>query len=169
MVENKDLLELDIALFLLLLTISFNFIGETLSCQTRRFLKNNIYAKHFLVLFLIIFTVKFEKNDITLLHKLVLISIVYILFLLFAKLRLTYSIIVFSLLIIIYTIKYYKKNIKNDKVEDVLSKINNGLFGLITFVICFGSITYYMEKRKEYKKQFSYLKYIFGVVKCKNN
>ena len=36
-------------------------------------------------------------------------------------------------------------------------------------LILFGSITYYMEKRKEYKKQFSYLKYIFGVVKCKNN
>ena len=43
------------AIFLMLLAISSNFIGDTLTCKTKEILSNNIYVKFFIIFFNLIF------------------------------------------------------------------------------------------------------------------
>ena len=50
------------ALFLLILSISGNFLAEMLGCQTQKFL-SNMYTKHLLLYFLIYFTLDFSSVD----------------------------------------------------------------------------------------------------------
>lgn len=171
-------------LFLIFLSISGNFIGETLSCQTQKLLTTSVFAKQLLTYTIILFTINFsDKTDNNPLIEMAEAFGVYIMFILFTKMNITPTIFVFSFLVLIYLmnnyIKYYESKIDLDtdviteneyyenKIE-MINKIIKVLMVLIIITVLFGSFYYYNEKRAEYKKSFSYMKYIFGTLTCKN-
>ena len=51
-------------LFLLILSVSGNYIAETLSCRTRSILTHSMLAKHIMIMFLIYFTINFTSSEV---------------------------------------------------------------------------------------------------------
>ena len=76
------------AVFLLIITISGNFLAETFSCSIRQLLENNYIAKNILLFFLIFFTSSINANS----HESPLVKlrkafIIYIFFIMFSKMN----------------------------------------------------------------------------------
>ena len=77
-------------LFLLILAISANFVGNLLGCKTQKTLTENMLAKHGVLLFLIYFTVDLTSEEV--IHPLenfkytVLLWIFYIFLIIFLSL-----------------------------------------------------------------------------------
>ena len=61
--SNESLETILKATLLLVLSVSGNFLAETLGCQSQKLL-GNMFVKHILILFMIYFTIDFTQNRI---------------------------------------------------------------------------------------------------------
>lgn len=186
--ENKFVLGLVKALFLLILALSGNFLAETLSCQTQRIFQD-MYAKHIVLFFLIYFTIDVvDRGDIPadpskqMLDALAL----YIAFHLFTKMDFSFTLAVFAALCSIYIIGNYRKlydyekeQLKKDpKMKELVFEYDKGdrKLGNIQMYLYYGSIAgvligsslYLLRKKAEYGKKFSLFKFFNGVRVCKS-
>jgi hypothetical protein len=160
---------------LLILAISGNFIAETLGCKTRKLLSENMVAKHVVILFIIYFSLGFASesnpNPMILLGNSISI---WVLFVLFTRMSLQFNILVFGLVVLYHFINTYinyysskdKKKYKN--IIENYSKLLNYLKYLIIGSLITGFVLYYNKQRKDYSKNWSTFKFIFGVNKCKS-
>ena len=179
--ETMDIVD---GLFLLFLAISGNFVAETLGCQTQELLTTNTYAKQLITFFIIFFTIDFsDKKNENPRDKLIKASALYLFFLVFTKMDLKATGLVFILLFTLYLTNSYRKfnnnaytSLKNPtKEEDKIYKeteekymdFQEKLVYTIIACVAIGFITYYNEKKLEYKENFTLLKFICGVSKCK--
>lgn len=161
--------------FLLVLAVAGNFIAETLGCKSQKLLSENMYAKHFISVFILYFAIGFvnseEPEHPTNIMKSALV--IYLLFILFTKMDITFTLIVFSILAATYIlstyIDYYKsispeENELIEKLEYTQKMSYNLMIGLI--LIGFG--LYFRKQYKDYYKTWSTSKFLFGVNKCKS-
>ena len=163
-------------LFLLLLTVSGNFIAETLGCSTRKLLSENQLLKQAILLFLIYFTINLTRDDNKEdpLNKIKSALFVWIFFIIFTKMNIYFTGLVFFLLTIIYILNNYKKHYENIKEsrenKELIKKLEKYMKILEILMILFliiGFITYFLKQKKE-QKQFNYLYFLFGKRKCKH-
>lgn len=186
--ENKFVLGLVKALFLLILALSGNFLAETLSCQTQRIFQD-MYAKHIVLFFLIYFTIDVvDRGDVPsdpskqMLDALAL----YIAFHLFTKMDFSFTLAVFAALCSIYIIGNYRKlydyekeQLKKDpKMKELVFEYDKSdkKLGNIQMYLYYGSIAgvligssvYLLRKKAEYGKKFSLFKFFNGVRVCKS-
>lgn len=158
---------------LLILAISGNFIAETLGCKTRKLLSENMVAKHVVILFIIYFSLGFASESN--LNPMILLGnsiSIWVLFVLFTRMSLQFNIWVFGLVVLYHFINTYinyysskdKKKYKN--IIENYSKILNYLKYLIIGSLIVGFVLYYNKQRKDYSKNWSTFKFIFGVNKC---
>lgn len=160
---------------LLILAISGNFIAETLGCQSQKLLRNNMIAKHIMILFIIYFSLGFASesylNPMVLLRNSVSI---WVLFLLFTKMSLYFNIFVFGLVVLYHFINTYinyyssKDKKKYKKKIDNYNKILIYLKYLIIGSLIVGFVLYLNKQRKDHGKNWSTIKFIFGINKCKS-
>lgn len=178
-----DLTNVNIVVLLFVLVISGNFIGELLPCRIQHQLQNNMILKHFIGILTLSFFVILSLSDyskISNIRKLGISLLLYLFFLAFAKTHYKIWFITLLILTVIYILNLIKQDINNDKYVilnhldkkgnvNLIDKTNNTLsiFSFI-FVIC-GVIIYYLEKRKEYKKKFSFITFFSGKTPCKHN
>ena len=158
---------------LLILAISGNFIAETLGCKSQKLLSENMVAKHVVILFIIYFSLGFASesnpNPMILLRNSVSI---WVLFLLFTKMSLKFNIFVFGLVVLyhfIYTYINYYSSLDKKKYKKEIDNYNKILYYLKYLIIgslIVGFILYYNKQRKDYGKNWSTFKFIFGVNKC---
>lgn len=170
-----NLNELLKGVFLLVLAVAGNFIAETLGCKTQKLLSENMFAKHFISIFILYFAIGFVNNDKPQHPFIIMIlsSIIYSLFLLFTKMDLTFTLIVFLLLGTAYinsTFIHYYKLETTDKIEliEKLEKIQKILYILIIILILIGFSLYFRKQYNDYYKTWSTSKFLFGVNKCKS-
>ena len=156
-------------LFLLILSVSGNFIAETFSCRTRSLLTHSMIAKNILILFLIYFTIDFTSDEISNpATQMQNAFYIWIFFLMFTKMNIYFTVAAFLLLTMLYTLKKYKvyyKKLKQKQLyvqTDQLSKMVEGTM-LLTVIV--GFIQYFIFQRKDHKN-FSYLKFILGKPAC---
>ena len=84
------------------------------------------------------------------------------------------------MLTFIYVLNLVKDDIKNDKYIifqnldkqrniDYLKNISyiSSIISLI--IVVFGVIIYFLEKKKEYKKEFNFLQFLLGKINCRHN
>lgn len=161
-------------IFLLILTVASNFNAETLGCKTQYALTNNMYVKNLLNLALIYFAINLTNDDTNLEHPTVIMKrtiVVWLGFLIFTKMNILFTAGILILLIVGYTlgnyIDYYNQNNEHDKAMKT-TKIRKIIFNIIPIALIIGVITYYIAKKKEYKK-FNVLTFLFGKIKCRNN
>ena len=182
-ISNETMTDIIKATFLLTLSISGNFLAETLGCQSQKWLQN-MYVKHILILFMIYFTINFTQKKNTMVNPLinfVKAIVVWILFHLFTHMDILPTFFVIVLLMTVFVLSNYTIYLteKMDRVSDeykrnyikqinTIKLIQEGAFIGSILIILLGFMLYYLEKHKEYKKRFSLLKFIFGVKKCKN-
>lgn len=163
------------ATLLIVLSVSGNFLAETLGCRTQQAL-NNIVVKHLLLLFMIYFTIDFAKDeDAPPEHPVINMGkafIVWVVFHIFTHLKQLPTAILVILLMVVYISDNYSgylkslPNVDSNLIEKLklLEKIS---FGLALVIGIVGFVIYFIEKKREYKGNFSPFKFIFGVKKCK--
>lgn len=162
-------------LFLLFLAVCGNYVAETLSCNVRNFLTNNMYGKNIIIIFLIYFALNIvSENNIIPTNNILLSFLIWIFFLLFNKMSLPFTIITVILLISLLLIQNYKSYFEsqnNNKYKNTIYLLNNishVLIYIILIIILIGFILYFKKQYHDYKNNFSFLKFIFGKTKCKS-
>ena len=169
---NLDLIK---GLFLLILAISANFVGELLGCKTQKLLTENMLAKHIVLLLLIYFTVDLTSstvsNPMDTLKSTIQLWVFYILF---TKLDTTFTSILFLLLFTLYIANNYLEylKVKTDKsekeqnYEKKIPELIQLLSKSIQYILLFGFVKYYLKQRNDHKKNFQHTKFFFGTTKC---
>jgi hypothetical protein len=166
-------------LFILILIISANFLGSLFPCRVQFLLKNNVFIKHLLGFFTMLFFVMLSSPvKMSNLMEVIKISLfMYILFIFVCKTTAYIFIIVFlllgsSYLIILYD-KHVNKTISNedDEKKRLVSKNSLSylkfLYLVIILLTIIGFIIYLGEKKIEYGKKFNYSNFLFGLPECK--
>ena len=167
------------ATLLLVLSVSGNFLAETLGCQSQKVL-GNMFVKHILILFMIYFTIDFTQRDRDIVNPFINVFkaiIVWILFHFFTHMDIMPTFIVGCLLMILFFISNYRHYIEEkrkkrtlelnnlEKIDNILKITQNILLVSMISIIVIGCIIYFIEKRREYKSHFDTFKFIFGVKK----
>ena len=174
------------ALFIFLLIISGNYLGNLFPCRVQSLLDNNILLKHFLgyftLFFFVLLTLPDRDNDVGVFSQslIELMSgsfLVYIFFILLSKTPSFIWLIVFFMSAIIYVLELHKNDYdKNESKENFyilktvkdVTRVQEILFKLAIVITIAGFFIYMGEKKFEYKNKFSYITFIFGKSQCKN-
>ena len=173
-VSNDSMESIIKALLLLVLSISGNFLAETLGCQSQTLL-DNMFAKHILILFMIYFTIDFtDKDHINPFINLAKALAVWIIFHFFTHMDIIPTVISVCLVMVLFFISNYRNYLS--KTKDSSKKLDNNLKVIQEIIaicsmclILISSGIYYLEKKSEYSKHFSVWKFIFGVKNCKHS
>ena len=173
-ISNNAMESIIKALLLLVLSVSGNFLAETLGCQSQTLLEN-MFAKHVLILFMIYFTIDFtDKEHVNPFINLAKALAIWVIFHFFTLMDIIPTIVVIILVMILFFIsnyRHYLSKIKssNKKLDQSL-KLAQELIAIGSLLLILVSSTiYYFEKKVEYKKHFSVWKFVFGNKKCKNS
>ena len=161
---------------LLLLSVSGNFVGETLGCKLQTKLSQNMVVKHILVLFIIFFSIGISKDIIHPFTRLCITMIIYVLYLSISKIPMTATFIVFLLLlfaIILHTCQEYAEQHISKEEDDMTFDIWNIMYTIIfsgiVVTLFVGIILYIRSKQREYKNDWSTTTFLFGNTECKVN
>jgi hypothetical protein len=175
------------AIFIFLLIVSGNYLGNLFPCRIQDALEHNIWLKHFLGFFTLLFFVLLTlPNDEgvpppgvgSLLSS---SGLLYVFFLILSNTPAWIWLVVFILSSIIYLLELNKTHLKainkkeddDEKAIDNKNKINNYLYAQTSLTTAsvlltlFGFLVYLGEKKIEYKNKFSYLTFIFGAPTCR--
>jgi len=187
-IENSKIAPKMIAIFVFVLILSGNYLGQLFPCKVQNIFDENIYVKHILgyltLVFFVTLTIPELKNSKSLLF---LTLSIYFGFLITSKTYYTYWFLIFGLLGIIYVLDKYdeaipekvedKEESEGNKEESEGNKEGNKFKSMIlqaqhilSFVVgiltLLGFTTYMGYKKFEYKDKFSYLTFLFGKPNC---
>ena len=171
-------------IFILILIVSANFIGSIFPCRVQKLLSENVFMKHILGFFTMIFFVMLSapivQNNI--LDTITNSFLLYIYFILLTKTAKYIFLLCFILLLVTYILILYKEQVKknNDNKKENDDKkntkhnnikwVNDVISLLYTITILFtifGVIIYMGEKKFEYGKKFDYMHFWLGNPDCK--
>jgi hypothetical protein len=175
--ENSLYLNINKGLLLIILFVSGKYVTtKILSCRIQELLNGNVYVQYILLFIIIYFTIDFTTDDgiiVSPLENVKITCLVWVLFLMFAKMNLYFTIFTFLLFLITYYIQnqiiYYRKiNNKNEYKENIVSLISveRKLVLFIIFTIILGFALYFIKEYKDKKKEWSFIKFIFGTLHC---
>ena len=173
LLENNQLTNYIVGVFLLILAISGGFVAETLSCKVQKLLSENMIVKNLVIILILFFVLGLTGDNETPPHSVFLDSlIIWVFILIFNKMNLLFTLISFILIAILLVIKnYYDYYIKND--IEIKTDFLHNLFSTILYaniiVILIGFSIYFRKQYKEHYKNFSFLTFIFGNTKCSTN
>jgi hypothetical protein len=158
-------------LFFLILSISSNYLGDTISCDLSSFFKKSIFAKQILIFLTIFFGIDLTQDEISPEEKLYHSFIIYLLYSLAVHMDYKLTIICFLLIGINYYIhmklQFYKKKYskeKQNKYKNTKKIINY----ILIVLILFGFPSNFFIKFKEFKEQ-SESTFFLNFNKKKNN
>tara|TARA_Y100000991_G_scaffold209709_1_gene190200 strand:+ start:805 stop:1431 length:627 start_codon:yes stop_codon:yes gene_type:complete len=176
-VEDKYKLTIMTAIFLILLAISSNFLGDTLTCETKRKLSNNIYLKFVVIYCLIYFALSLSSQaNNTPLHPLMITFasiFIFVFYLLFIKCNIffvfTIFLILFLLLVLINYVYYINATKQFDDDEKkkklkIIKLIFKILTGIMIILLIIGFIHYIRNELRCNDTQF--INYIFNKTVC---
>jgi hypothetical protein len=149
-------------------------LASLLNCDLQRFLKNHPFIIHAfaIIAFFFLFTLIDTNNKTTLSIIFVKTFMVYLLFILMTKSKWYFVVPVLAILLVDQVIK---KQIAIDQAagKDTTQHQHkyrywmNGVNTFIIILIILGTIHYSFLQYQEYKKNFSFYKFFFGISKCK--
>lgn len=161
------------SIFLLILAVSGNFVAETLGCKTQYILSKNMFAKQFVIILMIYFTLSFiGDKKIHPINNMKYTILIWTLFLMFTKMKITPTIICLFLLLLNYIlhtyIVYYNQDYEKNKEKiEMLSNYYNYVNYTIILLICLGFINYFYKQYSEIGiSKFEITKFLFGINEC---
>jgi len=160
------------ALFVFILIISGNYIGQLLPCRVQNFLTKNMLFKHLLGFMTLLFFVALTMPDVFKSNQIITIFALYLFFIIFSKTYYVFWILNVVIFAFIYLISSFFENKtdewreNNKEIENIFKVIKRILvyFTIITVII--GFFIYLGNKKREYKKSFTYFKFFFGKPNC---
>ncbi len=163
-----------IAIFVFVLIVSGNYLGELFPCRVQKIFNSNMYVKHTLgfltLLFFVALTIPELKEQENFLGY---TTLIYLWFIMMAKCYYTIWFIVFGLVGLLYVMQMYKetkekKDGEGGSQDMAMLKQAEKVVIVTTFVMTvLGFLVYMGAKKREYKNKFSYLQFIFGMPSCK--
>lgn len=170
--NTKQILWNTSAIFVFLLIISGNFIGELLPCKVQQTMRENMYIKHFLGYMTLLFFVVLTLPE--LFEEKVLFSsvILYMFFLIFSKVYYVFWFLVVFIFGILYLVStYYKMEIeKGDHEKQIdtqtLKIVRTGIIYTILGSTVVGFLIYLGNKKREFGKKFNFVEFLFGTPVC---
>lgn len=180
-IDSEEPKKYIIGLFVFILIMCGNYLGELLPCKIQYLLVHSRAFKHILgVLTLIFFVIlavpelKENKDNSNEYKKPLLAVLLYALFLVMSKINWKMWVIVFFLFTCVYISYIYRYSIDNKENKDM--KLINTLKDIETWFVRsavtltgIGFVWYYISKKKEYKKDFSTSRFFWGKNECKHN
>ena len=158
---------------ILLLIISGNYLGELFPCKFQKSLSSNVYLKHVLGYMTMVFFVTLNDKlaGASLARTFVNSLILYLIFMIVIKSHIVFLYIIFGILMVIYLLTIQIDILEEQEKETVsikrLKTTRKILKIILLAVIPIGFLLYLGEKKLEYKKNFSYMTFLFGKSVCK--
>lgn len=180
---NTKFLDKIITVFILVLIICGNYLGQLFPCRVQQMFSNNNYLKHILgyltLLFFAITTLpelNYLKSGFGAFSDFMLNSLIlYIWFIFMSKNHYVFWFITFGLAGCMYLIYLYETTEKNNSEKDnkkyetskvlITTKKTIGITILISTII--GFLVYMGAKKEEYGSKFNYITFLFGKPSCK--
>ena len=174
-------------LFVSYVIVASGYIEHVLPCQIQFFFKNNMYAKHFIGLFVIFIFIMMEggwsfdekeqdKHDVNwsngnVIDTSIFSTILYSIFLISSNMKLLPNLLFYFLLFIIYSLntqRLYWKNRNNIKPEtdNNILLIIKILSSISIIILIYGFYDYYLFKKLQFKKDFNIFKMIISNKVC---
>lgn len=183
-----------IAIFILALIVSGNYLGELLPCRVQSIVRHNMIIKHLLgfmtLLFFVVITIPGIFNKNILINS----TLLYIFFLVFSKTYYVFWIAIMVLFSIIYIFTLYiqivknkinkRNNEKSDKKSsteedttfyihdstfiEILDNVKRILSYTVIILTISGFLIYLGNKKREYGNKFEYIRFFFGNSTCLN-
>lgn len=171
--QIENLTQILVVFFIFVLVISGNYIGELLPCKIQKIMTNNIIVKHFFgyltMFFLVLLTIPNIQKMFNILYLPFIAFLCYMFFIFIAKTHYKLWLLIISLISIIFILSLFKKNKYDSILINKINFIQKLLTIFIILISLFGIILYGIEKKIEYKKKFSFIKFFLGTTSCKNN
>lgn len=165
--------EVALPVFAFYLLVACNYIKEIFGCSLQSVLDANMYAKHaigFLLLFFLVVIINPDYADRDIIRN-VLISVgIYVWFLITTRTPFYILIPVLVLLIASYITSITKKRNETEKNEEAAKRAarwQHGLANTALVLSIVGFIIYAVEKKREYKTKFSWVKFFSGNLECR--
>jgi hypothetical protein len=165
--------DLTLPLFAFYLIIFCNFSKETIGCRLGYVLDTNMYAKHFitfLLLFFLVILVDPKSSSQDFLVNFGLSLLIYTIYIITTRTSFPIMMIIILLLLTSYILGSFAKKKKEENNEEEYKKLKlaqNIIFIILLVLAIIGFIIYGIEKYREYHKDFSLLKFIFGNPRCR--
>ena len=176
--ENNYILQTT-PIFIFILLIAGNYIGELLPCKVQNFIKNNMYFKHLLgfmtLLFFVVVTMPSVFGDKIIFNSFIL----YIFYLFFIKTHYVFWSINVVLFSIIYLADIHLGNVDNIKDNNkdnnsvskemyvLFEQVRRIMLVIIIILTILGFLVYLGKKKREYGKKFTYLMFFLGSPSCR--
>lgn len=166
--------------FLILLAISANYLGVTLTCETQQILNTNPYAKFLIIYCLIFFSLSLsaQANGLAIHPIVTLISstAVFVFYIFFIRCSIFFILMTFFCLFVILVLQnyvyYYNSSQEIIPKEERERRIKNLLkyiyfiFIFVTVMIVMGFFIHLTRDFKNQYKSFSLFKYLFHYRDC---
>jgi hypothetical protein len=160
------------ALFVFILIISGNYIGQLLPCRVQSFLTKNMMFKHLLGFMTLLFFVALTMPYVFKRNQILTVFGLYLFFIIFSKTYYVFWIINVIIFACIYLIGSYfesktdewKKD--NKEIEELFKIIKRVLVYFTIVTVSIGFLIYLGNKKREYKNSFTYFKFFFGKPDC---
>lgn len=156
------------------LWLIFGYLAALLNCDLQRFLQNHILVTHLfgLTAFFFLFTLLDSSNKSNIGILWIKTIFIYILFVLMTKSKWYFVVPVLLLLLIDQSIKKQLSISEADgkdvkKFREYQKKFTKVLNVVIIMLIIVGTIHYAILQYSEYRSEFSWAKFFFGMNKCK--
>ena len=173
---TKEMVNGSLSVFVFILIITGNYLGELMPCRVRKELNENMILKHICGYLTLVFFAILTIFKTTQLNILLLSAFVYLYFLILSKTNWRIWIVVVSMLSISYFLYLFKlvhddthekdKTYIQTLIADYSDYIQKTLVSISFFLTFFGFFAYMGNKKKEYGKDFSYITFILGNVGC---
>lgn len=156
------------------LWLIFGFLSHLINCDLQRFLTYNPFWIHFfgIIAFFFLFTLV-DNNERSIVIIWIKTVFVYFLFILMTKSRWYFAVPIIILLVITQSLKKELQMRVNNNLDVTEFKkkqeiITNILQIVIIVLIFIGASHYLNIQYKEHKNDFSMVKFLFTVTKCRN-
>lgn len=171
---TSDVLSANVSPYIILfyLLIGANYLATTFPCSMQRALQTNVLLKHVLGVMFLYFSV-YMTTTTSNPYKGVLVAFgLYAIFLLTTRMTPWSLMTIFTIMFVILYLEHVKKYHMEKHPDDMTSVKMIGyaqhMGEVVVFVVLLiGVIMYLGEKSREYKKDWHWGKFIFGVNACK--
>jgi len=176
-------------IFIAFLVIAGGYTTQIFSCSTQRFLSSNIYGKHLIGIGLIFVFIMLEggwdfdkkeqeKHSVdwsngNCIDSMMYAFVIYFILLISSKMRIGWNALLFGLLFVLYFVNtqrlyYFNRNRINKGINQQLIDGEKKVMYSLPFILTIGVVDYFLDKKAQMGKAFSFYLFFLGSATCRN-
>lgn len=174
---EKEVINGSICIFVLILIIFGNYLGELVPCRVQKQMSKNMYLKHFLGYLTLLFfgtLTYFKESRVNAIYS---SFVIYAVFIFISKTYYKFFMLIVVFAGLVYFLDILKSElleseVKTEMVKTILEYIPQIQMMLIIFSAVFGLLGFTMylgNKKHEYGNKFNYVYFLLGKPKCRDN